>query len=91
LKAPETAISSGHGQASSFDYFEYIRSFAVRRDQVSIRTIEDTDHSFSNHAGQLAVLQQTEAWLRECFPQDTASTETVDQPESQIQVPLTLG
>jgi pimeloyl-ACP methyl ester carboxylesterase len=91
IKAPETAISSGHGQASSFDYFEYIRSFAVRRDQVSIRTIEDTDHSFSNHAGQLAVLQQTEAWLRECFPQDTASTETVDQPESQIQVPLTLG
>jgi pimeloyl-ACP methyl ester carboxylesterase len=89
LKAPETAISSGAGQANSFDYFEYIRSFAVRSDQVSIRTIEGTDHSFSNHAGQLAVRQHTERWLSEHFPEDAASWAPVQQ-ESQIQVPFTL-
>jgi pimeloyl-ACP methyl ester carboxylesterase len=90
LKAPETAISGGAGKADSFDYFEYIRSFAVQNDQVSIRTIEDTDHSFSNHAGQLAVRQFTETWLNEHFPEGVASIAPVQQQESQIQAPLIL-
>ena len=91
LKAPETAISGGAGNANSFDYFEYIRSFAVRSDQISIRTIEDTDHSFSNHAGQLAVRQHAERWLSEHFPEGTASTAPVQEQESQTQAPLTVG
>jgi pimeloyl-ACP methyl ester carboxylesterase len=90
LKAPETAISGGAGNANSFDYFEYIRSFAVRPDQVSIRTIEDTDHSFSNHAGQLAVRQQTEKWLTEYFPERVASIAPAQRQEPQIQAPLIL-
>jgi pimeloyl-ACP methyl ester carboxylesterase len=90
LKAPETAISGGAGKADSLDYFEYIRSFAVRSDQISIRTIEDTDHSFSNHAGQLAVRQHTEKWLSENFAEGVASIAPVQQQESQIQAPLIL-
>jgi pimeloyl-ACP methyl ester carboxylesterase len=90
LKAPETAISGGAGKANSFDYFEYIRSFAVRSDQVTIRTIEDTDHSFSNHAGQLAVRQHTERWLSENFPEGVASIAPVQRQESEIQAPLIL-
>jgi pimeloyl-ACP methyl ester carboxylesterase len=90
LKAPETAISGGAGNANSFDYFEYIRSFAVRSDQVSIRTIEDTDHSFSNHAGQFAVRQHTETWLSEHFPEGVASITPVQKQEPQIQAPLIL-
>jgi pimeloyl-ACP methyl ester carboxylesterase len=90
LKAPETAISGGAGNANSFDYFEYIRSFAVESDQVSIRTIEDTDHSFSNHAGQLSVRQQTETWLSEHFAEGVASIAPLERQESQIQAPLIL-
>jgi hypothetical protein len=90
LKAPETAISCGAGKADSFDYFEYIRSFAVQSGQVSIHTIEDTDHSFSNHAGQLAVRQHTETWLSEHFPGGVACIAPVQQQESQIQAPLIL-
>jgi pimeloyl-ACP methyl ester carboxylesterase len=89
LKAPETAISSA-GKADSFDYFEYIRSFAVRSDQVSIRTIEDTDHSFSNHAGQLAVRRYTETWLSEHFPEGVACAAPEQRQESQIHAPLIL-
>jgi pimeloyl-ACP methyl ester carboxylesterase len=88
LKAPETAISCGAGKANSFDYFEYIRSFAVQSGQVSIHTIEDTDHSFSNHAGQLAVRQHTEMWLGEHFPGGVACIAPAQQQESQIQAPL---
>jgi len=90
LKAPETAISCGAGKADSFDYFEYIRSFAVQSGQVSIHTIEDTDHSFSNHAGQSAVRQHTETWLGEHFPGGVACIAPVQQQESQIQAPLIL-
>jgi pimeloyl-ACP methyl ester carboxylesterase len=90
LKAPETAISGGAGNANTFDYFEYIRSFAVQGNQISIRTIEDTDHSFSNHAGQLSVRQHTEAWLREHFADAVATISPVERQEPQIQAPLIL-
>jgi pimeloyl-ACP methyl ester carboxylesterase len=90
LKAPETAISGGAGKANRFDYFEYIRSFAVRNDQVEIHTIEDTDHSFSYHAGQLAVRQHTETWLSQHFAEGVASIAPVQQREYQIPAPLIL-
>ncbi len=72
FKAYQPAAGSGTG-AAGFDYLAYMSSFAVRTDQFSIRTIEDTDHSFSNRAGRLAVRQHTERWLSEYFAESVAS------------------
>jgi pimeloyl-ACP methyl ester carboxylesterase len=48
---------------SGFDYLAYVLSFAIRQDQISAKAIEETDHSFANRAGRMAVLQNAEAWL----------------------------
>jgi hypothetical protein len=57
-------------RSSNFDYLGYIASFAVRSNQITIKTIEGTDHSFANRTGRAAVRQCTEAWLSEHFPQE---------------------
>jgi hypothetical protein len=62
FKAPRPPLREGE-----FDYFEYVISLAVRENQFTVKTIEDTDHSFSNRAGRLAVRQHCETWLGEHF------------------------
>jgi pimeloyl-ACP methyl ester carboxylesterase len=89
FKAYQPAGSSA--AAAGFDYLAYISSFAVRTNQFSIRTIEDTDHSFSNRAGRLAVRQHTETWLHEYFPEGVATAPLLQRQESPMQAPLTLG
>jgi hypothetical protein len=62
FKAPRPPLRAGE-----FDYFAYVISLAARSNQFTVKTIEDTDHSFSNRAGRLAVRQHSETWLGEHF------------------------
>jgi hypothetical protein len=68
FKTPKPpVVGSSMLRAADFDYFGYILSLAVRSNQFTIKTIEETDHSFSNRAGRMAVRQHTETWLDEYF------------------------
>jgi pimeloyl-ACP methyl ester carboxylesterase len=68
FKAPKPPVVGGSKlRAADFDYFDYVLSLAVRSNQFTVKTIEDTDHSFSNRAGRMAVRQHSEAWLGEYF------------------------
>ncbi len=42
-----------------------------------IQTVEGTGHSFSNPKGRAAVRENTEAWLKACFPQNDLKAEEV--------------
>ncbi len=73
LKSPQAAaLGSDKLRAGGFDYLGYITSFAARSDQFTIRTLDETDHSFANRLGRLAVEHHTEAWLGDYFPVPTA-------------------
>jgi pimeloyl-ACP methyl ester carboxylesterase len=73
LKSPQAAaLGSDKLRAGGFDYLGHITSFAVRSDQFTIRTLDETDHSFANRLGRLAVEHHTEAWLDDYFPVPTA-------------------
>jgi pimeloyl-ACP methyl ester carboxylesterase len=73
LKSPHAAaLGSSKLRSGGFDYLAYITSFAVQSDQFTITTIDETDHSFANRLGRLAVQHHTEAWLDQHFPVPTA-------------------
>jgi pimeloyl-ACP methyl ester carboxylesterase len=95
LRSPEpAALGSSKLRAGNFDYLGYILSFAVSSNQVTIRTIEDTDHSFANRAGRAAVRQNVETWLREYFPQAFAEKPVLEEQGFLIQEminPLTVS
>jgi pimeloyl-ACP methyl ester carboxylesterase len=87
------ALGSSKLRAGTFDYLGYILSFAVRSNQVTIRTVESTDHSFANRAGRAAVREHVENWLWEYFPQAAAETPLLEGHSFQIQNvnPLAVG
>jgi pimeloyl-ACP methyl ester carboxylesterase len=94
IKSPEpAALGSNKVRAANFDYLAYILSFAVTSDQVTIHTIENTDHSFANRSGRLSVRQQVETWLSEYFPQAAAETPLTEEHSFQVQDmnPLAVG
>jgi pimeloyl-ACP methyl ester carboxylesterase len=69
LKSPQAAaLGSQKLRSGGFDYLGYITSFAVNSQQFTIRTLDETDHSFANRLGRLAVQHHTEIWLGDCFP-----------------------
>jgi pimeloyl-ACP methyl ester carboxylesterase len=69
LKSPQAAaLGSQKLRSGGFDYLGYITSFAVSSEQFTIRTLDETDHSFANRLGRLAVQHHTEVWLGDCFP-----------------------
>jgi pimeloyl-ACP methyl ester carboxylesterase len=80
------ALGSNKLRSGNFDYLGYIASFAVRSNQITVKVIEGTDHSFANRAGRAAVRQYTEAWLSEFFPQEGS-----DAPPLQHQSLRTSG
>jgi dienelactone hydrolase len=94
IKSPEpAALGSNKVRAANFDYLAYILSFAVTSNQVTIHTIENTDHSFANRSGRLSVRQQVETWLSEYFPQAAAETPLTEEHSFQVQDmnPLAVG
>jgi pimeloyl-ACP methyl ester carboxylesterase len=94
LKAPHAAaFGSNMLRSGVFDYLAYITSFAVSSDQFTIRTLEETDHSFANRLGRLAVQHHTEGWLSDYFPVPTAKPILLEDeklPSVEIN-PVTLG
>jgi pimeloyl-ACP methyl ester carboxylesterase len=68
------ALGSAKLRAGSFDYLEHITSFAGNRSQLSIKTIEGTNHSFADRVGRAAIREHAEAWLNENFPLPNAQT-----------------
>jgi hypothetical protein len=94
LKSPEpAALGSSRLRSGTFDYLGHITSFAVGSNQITIKTIEDTDHSFANRAGRLAVRQHTETWLGEYFPEANGGTPLLQNQGLQVQErnSVTLG
>ena len=84
LKSGEpAALGSNKLRSSNFDYLRYIASFAVRSNQITVKVIEGTDHSFANRAGRAAVRQYAEAWLDEYFPQESADAPPVEHQSLQ--------
>jgi pimeloyl-ACP methyl ester carboxylesterase len=68
FSAPKPPAAGGSMlRAGDFDYLAYVMYLAVRGNQFTVKAIEDTDHSFSNRAGRLAVRQHSETWLSEYF------------------------
>jgi pimeloyl-ACP methyl ester carboxylesterase len=94
LTAPQPpALGNSKLQGGNFDYLDYITSLAGRRDQFTIKTIEGTDHSFSNRAGRAAVRRHSESWLADYFPVPTTKRvlSQDDKPPSMEMTPAALG
>ena len=84
LKSAEpAALGSNKLRSNNFDYLRYIASFAVRSNQITVKVIEGTDHSFANRAGRAAVRQYAEAWLDEYFPQESTDAPLVQHQSLQ--------
>jgi pimeloyl-ACP methyl ester carboxylesterase len=85
LKAPhpETAASSKL-RSGSFDYLATVAAFAVRRDQMIVQTLANTDHSFANQVGRAAVEREVERWLGENFAPRHAKPILVQEEELQL-------
>ena len=87
LRAHQPAVAGeGKLKAGNFDYFPYIQSLAVHSNQITIKDLDGTDHSFANSDGRLAVWQHTEKWLSELFPQATAPSPVFENQGFQVQV-----
>lgn len=94
LRAPQpAAVGSDMLQKAQFDYLGYVTSLAVDSTQFTIKAIEDTDHSFSNRVGRMAVRQHSEKWLSKYFP--PAKTEAPLLQDVKLQSmetsPVTVG
>jgi pimeloyl-ACP methyl ester carboxylesterase len=61
-------LGSSKLRAGAFDYLAHLTSLAMHSEQLTIKTIEDTDHSFANRSGRAAVRSYAEMWLGQHFP-----------------------
>jgi pimeloyl-ACP methyl ester carboxylesterase len=70
LKAPGLKASGTKPRRGQFDYLKHVMKLAGNKNQVTIKLIEGTDHSFANRAGRAAVRRQIGSWLESYFPLD---------------------
>jgi pimeloyl-ACP methyl ester carboxylesterase len=68
LKAPGLKTVGTKPRLGQFDYLKHVMKLAGNKNQVTIKLIEGTDHSFANRAGRAAVQQQIGSWLERYFP-----------------------
>lgn len=68
LKAPGLKAAGTKPRRGQFDYLKHVMKLAGNKNQVTIKLIEETDHSFANRAGRAAVRQQIRSWLERYFP-----------------------
>jgi pimeloyl-ACP methyl ester carboxylesterase len=61
-------LGSSKLRSGAFDYLAHLTSLAMHSEQLTIKTIEDTDHSFANKSGRAAVRSSAEMWLGQHFP-----------------------
>ena len=75
LKSGEpAALGSSKLRAGTFDYLEHITSFAGQKSQLSLHTIEGTNHSFADRLGRAAIREHAEFWLHKHFPGEAEET-----------------
>ena len=68
LKAPGLKAAGTKARLGQFDYLKHVMKLAGNKNQVTIKLIEGTDHSFANRTGRAAVRQQIGSWLESYFP-----------------------
>jgi pimeloyl-ACP methyl ester carboxylesterase len=68
LKAPGLKASGTKPRRGQFDYLKHVMKLAGKKEQVTIKLIEGTDHSFANRTGRAAVRLQIGSWLETYFP-----------------------
>jgi pimeloyl-ACP methyl ester carboxylesterase len=79
-----SVLGNSTGKAGNFDYLHYMLSFAQARDQVTIKMIEGTDHSFANRSGRDAVRGYAEAWMAERFSQPPKTPPTFEDQDLRV-------
>lgn len=62
------AFGSATLRSGAFDYLGHISSLAGPTSQLSLQTIEGTNHSFADALGRTAIRQHATAWLKRYFP-----------------------
>ncbi len=67
LKAPSRKVTGRKSKVGEFDYIEYIVGLAGRRNRVTVKVLDDANHSFANRLGRAALRQQTASWLHDFF------------------------
>ena len=68
LRAPQPPVAGGNTlKAGAFDYLAYVLGLATHARQFTVKAIAQTDHSFANQAGRLAVRRCAEVWLNDYF------------------------
>jgi pimeloyl-ACP methyl ester carboxylesterase len=78
LNAPFTQRQTGQ-----FDYPTHLQRVVGSKNRIVIQTVDGTGHSFSNPKGRATVRENTEAWLKVCFPQNDLKAEEVTS-QSQV-------
>ena len=73
-------------KAGQFDYLEYAMTLAGKKAQITLKRIENTDHSFANRAGKQAAARSMEAWMGRFWPQEAVKHEFQCAP-----VPVSKG
>jgi pimeloyl-ACP methyl ester carboxylesterase len=74
FKSGENAALGGSKlRAGAFDYFEHITSCAGRKGQLTLRTIEGTNHSFADRIGRTAIREHAGSWLQKHFPREAVA------------------
>ncbi len=68
LKAPGLKAAGTKPRRGQFDYLTHVMKLAGNKNQVTIKLIEGTDHSFANRTGRAAVRHQIGSWLERYFP-----------------------
>jgi pimeloyl-ACP methyl ester carboxylesterase len=68
FKAPGIKAQGAKPRVGEFDYLGYVSKVAGRKSGLTIKAIENADHSFANRAGREAVREETEGWLASHFP-----------------------
>jgi alpha-beta hydrolase superfamily lysophospholipase len=76
FKAPGRKSPGTKPRVGEFDYIQHILMLAGRKNEVVVRLIENTDHSFANRAGRSSIQDHMQNWLNTHFPlaQSTHST-----------------
>jgi alpha-beta hydrolase superfamily lysophospholipase len=68
MKAP---VLEGRGikpSVGEFDYLDHLQVLSGRRSNITVKFVEGTNHAFADDVGKAAIRQNTEQWLKTCFP-----------------------
>jgi pimeloyl-ACP methyl ester carboxylesterase len=85
LKAPGLKASGIKPRVGQFDYIKYAMEMAGNENQVTVKLIEGTDHSFANGVGRSSVDREITNWLERYFPAEDLATQDHDVVSASTQ------